>query len=38
MNKRGNTAVSILIGPTPVLPCVPQTSEAEKETWTWSRR
>ena len=31
MNKRGNTAVSILIGLTLVLPCVAQTSQAEKE-------
>jgi hypothetical protein len=32
MNKRRNTAVSILIGlKTLVLPCVAQTSQAEKE-------
>jgi ketosteroid isomerase-like protein len=31
MNKRRNTAVSILIGLTLVLPCVAQTSQAEKE-------
>jgi hypothetical protein len=31
MNKRSNTAVSILIGLTLVLPCVAQTSQAEKE-------
>jgi hypothetical protein len=31
VNKRSNTAVSILIGLTLVLPCVAQTSQAEKE-------
>jgi hypothetical protein len=31
MNKRRNTAVSPLIGLTLVLPCVAQTSQAEKE-------
>src|ERR1022692_1248477 len=31
MNKRRNTAVSILIGLTLVLPCLAQTSQAEKE-------
>ena len=31
MNKRKNTAVSILIGLTLVLPCVAQTSHSEKE-------
>jgi hypothetical protein len=30
MNKRSNTAMSILIGLTLVLPCVAQTSQAEK--------
>ena len=30
MNKRSNTAVSILIGLKLVLPCVAQTSQAEK--------
>jgi hypothetical protein len=30
MNKRRNTAVSILIGLALVLPCVAQTSLAEK--------
>jgi hypothetical protein len=31
MNRGRNTAVSILIALTPVLPCVAQTSQAEKE-------
>jgi hypothetical protein len=30
MNKRSNAAVSILIGLNLVLPCVAQTSQAEK--------
>jgi len=30
VNKRSKTAVSILIGLTLVLPCVAQTSQAEK--------
>jgi hypothetical protein len=38
MNKRRNTAVSILIGLTLVLPCAAQTSQAEKKSWSWSRR
>jgi hypothetical protein len=38
MNKRRNIAVSILIGLTLVLPCVAQTSQAEKEILDWSRR
>jgi hypothetical protein len=31
MNKRRNTSVSILSGLTLVLPCLAQTSQAEKE-------
>ena len=38
MHKRRNTAGSILIGLTLVLPCVAQTSQAEKEILDWSRR
>jgi hypothetical protein len=38
MNKRSNTAMSILIGLTLVLPCVAQTSQAEKEILDLSRR
>jgi hypothetical protein len=38
MNKRSNTAVPILIGLILVLPCVAQTSQAEKEILDWSRR
>ena len=38
MNKRRNTAVSILVALTLVLPCVAQTSQAEKKSWSWSRR